>query len=129
MENILKKLNDLEERLQELRYMNYQRGRDEYYSITQLLERIIERIYPEKDAKLIKGNLYAVWAESKQTNIGKREDYVRDIDLAIRVIGTIRDEYELFGFNDFKPLKEKVETELQLGNEGIGIVYKKKKSN
>ncbi len=124
MEIILNKLNDLENRLKELRSINYQKGRDEYYSITQLLERIIDRTYPEKDAKEIKRNLYQVYVAG-----GGQEKYVVDINLAIRTISTIRSEYELFGFDNFKPLKEKVESEWQIGSENIGVFFKKKKSN
>jgi hypothetical protein len=130
MEIILNKLNDLENRLQELKSVNYQQGKNEYRSITQLLERIIDRIYPEKDAKQIKSKMQYVrdWVLLEKNDRKEQEDYTNNIDLAIRVIGTIKGEYELFGFDDFKPLKEKVETEWQIGSEKIGGFFKKKKS-
>ena len=59
----------------------------------------------------------------------RQEDYVDNIGLSIRVIDTIKSEYALFGFDDFKPMKEKVETEWQIGSEKIGGFFKKKKSN
>ncbi len=103
MENILNKLNDLENRLKELKSVNYQEGKDEYLSITQLLERIIDRIYPEKDAKQIKSRLYrGIYVACKKTEAEEQKEYVYDIDLATRVIGTIKGEYELFRFDDFK---------------------------
>ena len=131
MEKILNKLNDLESRLQELKSLNYQEGKGEYRSITQLLERIIDRIYPDKDAKQLKNKMYriAAYVAHEETEKEKQEDYVYDIDLATRVIGTIKGEYELFGFDDFKPLKERVETEWQIGSEKMGGFFKRKKSN
>ncbi len=130
MEPVLNKLNDLENRLLELKSVNHQNGKDEYRSITQLIERIIDRIYPEKDAKQFKSKLYRgiYVACGERTEEEEQEEYVYDIDLATRVIGTIKSEYELFGFDDFKPLKEKVETEWQIGTDKLGY-FKKKKSN
>lgn len=124
MENIIKKLNELEDRLLGLKEVNYQKGYDEYHSITQLLERIIDRIYPEKDARQLKSKMYRRYGEEEN-----QDDYLYDIDLAIRVINTIWGEYELFGFDDFKPLKEKVETEYQIGSEKLLGFFRKKKSN
>ncbi len=118
MEAILNKLDDLENKLQKLKSLYYYEGKDEYRSITQLLERIIDRIYPEKDAKEIKRKLYSYVSSEGQT------DYENDIDRAIRVIGTIKGEYELFGFDSFKPLKEKVKTEMEIG---IGNIARFKK--
>jgi hypothetical protein len=129
MEDILNKLNDLENRLQELKSVNHLKRIDEYYSITQLLERIIDRIYPEKDAKEIKGNLYPK-KNQHIIYIGNEVQgiFLDDLNTAIRTINTIKNEYELFGFDDFKPLKEKVETEWQIGSDKFGY-FKKKKSS
>lgn len=122
MEEIQSKLNDLQNKLQELRSKRYQDGQNEYESLIQFIKRIIDRLYPEKQATELKKELFMSWG-SENT----QKDYVIHIDLAIRVIGTIKAEDELFGLDDFKPLKEKVKTEWQLGSEKIGAMFKKTK--
>gem|GEM_PF-3347652 len=105
MEEIQSKLNDLQKNLQALKSKNYRDGQNEYESIIQFIERIIDRIYPERQAtELIKQLHPSWWGEDNQTA------YLAYIDFAIRVIGTIKAEDELFGLDDFKPLKEKVKT-------------------
>ena len=37
----------------------------------------------------------------------EQTNYITMIDKTIRIIKTIKEENELFGFDDFKPLKEK----------------------
>ena len=126
MEKILNKLDEFKNKLDELKSINYQDGVNEYRKITQLLERIIVKIYEEKDAKQIKSKLYRdIFLACERTEEEEQEEYVYDIDLAIRVIETIKDEYELFGFEDFKPLKEKVKTEKQIGGDRFGFKFKK----
>ena len=126
MEEIQNKLDELHNKLQELRSISYQDGKNEYKKTTQFLERIIFRIYPEKDAKQIKSKLYDdLFVVYERTEVQDQEEYVYAIDLAIRVIETIKAENELFGFEEFKPLKEKVKTEKQIGGEIWGLSYKK----
>ena len=126
MEKIQNKLDGLKNKLQELKSIGYQDGKNEYRDITQLLERIIIRTYPEQDAKQMKSKLYSgISIACERTEEEEQEEYVYDIDLAIRVIKTIKDEYELFGFEEFKPLKEKVKTEKQIGGDKFGFKFKK----
>ena len=110
MKDIIKKLEELKNELLELKKMNHATGTPRYYSITQLTERIIDRIYPEKDSKTMKRKLFIVVGFAGRNEIEKQKDYVDDIDRNIRVIDTILEEFKLFGFDDFKSLKEKTET-------------------
>ncbi len=101
IEEIQSKLNDLQKNLQALKSKNYRDGLNEYESLILFLERIIDRLYPEREATELKKQFHMpFWGEDSQ--IG----YVADIEVAIRVIGTIKAEDELFGLDDFKPLKE-----------------------
>jgi hypothetical protein len=122
MEEIQNKLNDLQNKLQALRSKRYQDGQNEYESLILFIERIIDRLYPERQATELKKKLFMSWGSGNT-----QKDYVIQIDLAIRVIDTIKGEDELFGLDDFKPLKEKVKTEWQLGSEKIGAMFKKTK--
>ncbi len=56
MENILNKLNDLEIRVQELKSVNYQNGKDEYRSITQLLETCLRHYLSKKPSQTLTPN-------------------------------------------------------------------------
>ena len=40
----------------------------------------------------------------------------------------IIEEFKLFGFDDFTPIKEKIETEYQVGSEKFGGFFRKKKT-
>lgn len=130
MEKIILKIKELKENLEKLKEAHYSKGRKEFYSILSLLDRIIDRTYPEKDAKDIKKKLHRTLFiyTGKETDGEKQQEYLRDIDRAIRVIETITEEYNLLGFDDFKPIKEKVETEVQVGSDKIGF-WRRKKSN
>ena len=118
MENqkIIDKLNELKNTLTELKKIHHSKGADKFESERDLIKRIIDRTYPEKDAKELKDRLmYKAWAISgNETDEYWQKFYLNKIDLAIRVIDTILKEYELFGFDDFKPIKEKVETEAKV---------------
>ena len=111
-EKVIEKLNDMKIRYEELKKVRRLEAKDEYYKMTEVLERIIDRVYPEKDAKNLKYKLHQhLWIAVKQTEAKDQEDFCDDIDLKLRIIDTILEEHELFGFNDFKPIKQKVETE------------------
>ena len=119
MEQIIDKLNELKEKLNQLKNLNYHEGNEDYESTRQLLERIIDRTYPEKDAQDLKIQLDVfssfVATSSTRYESERQNRYLKGITKAIRVIDTILSEYELFGFDDFEPIKEKVETEYKLG--------------
>lgn len=126
MEKVLSKIKELKEKLENLKKKSYREGKDEYYSIVQFLERAIDRIYPEKDAKHIKGNLYmGFYAFVEKSESEKQEEYIQNIDMALRVINTILEESEVFGFENFKPIKEKTETEFGV-NKGKLSWFRKK---
>jgi hypothetical protein len=113
MEKIIAKLQVLETELENLKKVYYKEGEERYYEIKKLVERIIYRIYPDKDAnRLVKSlnNWGATLAGADDSFY--QEEFVRNLNKFQRFIRTIKEEYELFGFDDFKPIKEKVETEM-----------------
>ncbi len=116
MERIINKLKEIKNSLNDLKTRHHSKENDDFESYRDLIKRIIDRIYPEKDAKELKDRLvYKSWIiTGGETDEYWQQFYLNKIDLAIRVIDTILNEYELFGFNDFKPIKEKVETEAKL---------------
>jgi hypothetical protein len=128
MEAIVKKLKSLNKTLRNLKGVTYKDGNDPYLNIYQLVERIIDRVYPEKDAKILKSEMchycdfgYEISESEKQ------KEYEEKIDFVIRVISTILEESELFGFDDFKPIKEEVETEVQAGIPNLFSLRRKTK--
>ena len=130
MEKIIEKLNELKGMFEELKSVYHKKGEEEFDTTRDLLNRIIDRTYPEKDAKDLKDKLiHKSWVISSSTiedDAYWQKFYLEKIDLSIRVINTILQEYELFGFDDFKPLKEKTETEWQVGSDKFGYIKKKK---
>ena len=118
MENkkIIDKLGELNKSLVELKNQHHSKGEDDFESYRDLIKRIIDRIYPEKDAKELKNRLmHKSWIITEnETDEYWQKFYLNKIDLVTRVIDTILKEYELFGFDDFKPIKEKVETEAKV---------------
>ncbi len=127
MEKIIDKLKKLRNELQDLKKVHHTKGKEKYKSIVSLLERIIYRTYPEKDAKLLICKLHILRGLSfeKLPDSEEQNEYVYDVNLALKVINTILEEYELFGFDDFKPIKEKTETET--GIKAGPFSYRKKK--
>lgn len=111
MEQIIERLKKLRSEIEDLKKLNHSQGQGKFNDLSSLLRRIIDRVYPEKDAKSLKSSLIAgAYFATDREEILQR-DYVGDLERAIRVISTILEEFELFGFEDFKPIKEKIETE------------------
>ncbi len=111
-DKILLKLKELKTELENLKRKIYREGEEEYYSIIQFLERAIDRIYPEKDAGKLKGQLHLhFFLAVERSEVEKQNEYTQDINRALRVINTTLEEFEIFGFNEFTPVKEKIETE------------------
>ena len=110
---VMTKLEELKKNLVYLRKINRKEGEGKFDSYRDLLNRIIDRIYPEKDAKELKEKLiHKHWAiTGNETEEYWQKFYMDKIDLSLRVINTIIEEWKIFGFDDFKPIKEKVETE------------------
>lgn len=130
MENqkITGKLNELKKSLTDLKAQHHSKGEDSLKSYQDLLERMIDRIYPEKDAKELKeklGNRFWILT-GNETDEYWQNSYLDKIDRITRVINTILEESSLFGFDDFKPIKEKVETEVQIGSNKFGFWRRKK---
>ena len=81
MEKVLSKIKELKAKLEDLKNKNHRGGQDEYYSLVQFLERIIDRIYPEKDAKKLKSQLYHIaYVVRERTEAEKQEKYIEDIE-------------------------------------------------
>ena len=127
-QKIIDKLKELKKSLTNLKKQHHSKGRDDFESYRDIIKRIIDRPYPEKDAKELKDRLiHKSWAiTGDETDEYWQKFYLTKIDLAIRVINTILEEHSLFGFDDFKPLKEKVETEVQIGSNKLAFWRRKK---
>ena len=81
---------------------------------------------PEKDAKQLKNQLHSgVYFAGQTSDAEEQRDYIYDIDLKLRMIKTILQESELFGFKNFKPIKEKIKTEAGI-KAGIFSLSRKK---
>jgi len=131
MDKIIDKLNELKVEFENLKILYYSKGEEKYNQMNSILRRIIDRTYPEKDAKGLKGELVnKFWIlTGNETDEYWQNTYLDKLDRAMKVIGTIVEEYKLFGFDDFKPIKEKVETEVQVGSNKFGFWRKKKSTN
>ena len=127
-QKITNRLNEIRISLNELKKQHHSIGKGEFDKNRDLLERIIDRIYSEKDAKELKEKLvHRSWIiTGNETDEYWQKFYSIKIDLSLKVINTILEEAELFGFDDFKPIKEKVETEVQIGSNKFGFWRKKK---
>jgi len=113
MEKITNKLKELKTIFERLKEQHHSKGENEFDKNRDFLERVIDRIYPEKDAKELKEKLvHRAWIISgNETDEYWQKFYLTKVDLSLKVINTILEESELFGFEDFKPIKEKVKTE------------------
>ena len=87
---------------------------DNCHQIFYNLERIIDRIYPEKTSKEFRNKLNA------------NSDLRAKIYEALLIIGAILKEHELFGFENLKPVKEKTEQEWKIRLGGVEYTRKKK---
>ena len=127
-QKIIDKLKELRALFETLKAQHHSKGEKDFDSYRELLKRIIDRTYPEKDAKELKDKLaHKCWAISgEETDEYWQKFYLTKVELSLSIINTILEEYELFGFDDFKPVKEKVETEVQIGSDKIGFWRRKK---
>lgn len=120
MEKVLSKITELKEKYEDLKKKSYKDGGEEHSSLSQFLRRAIDRIYPEKDATNLKRQLYHIaYFGGEQTEAEKQEEYIDHINMALRVINTIIEEAEVFGFDDFKPIREKTEIGLNKGKPSL----------
>ena len=128
MDKIIEKLEEIKGELEYLRHTRHTQEIEENYDkIELLIRRFIDRIYPEKQAKDLKSYLGVGSYITGRSDAEKQREYLYDIDRAINVVETILEEHETAGFDDFKPLKEKTETTLQIGSEKIFGFFRKKK--
>lgn len=129
IQKIIDKLNELKNSLNELKNQHHSKGENDFETYRDLLNRIIGRIYPEKDAEKLKDKLiHKYWMiTGNETDEYWQKFYLDKIDLSIRVINTILEEYKLLGFDDFKPIKEKVESEIGLNRGKISLFKRKTK--
>ncbi|MBU2615625.1 MAG: hypothetical protein KKC19_00825 [Nanoarchaeota archaeon] len=97
-EKVINKIKEIKNSFNELKKKHHSEGEKEFESLRDLIKRIIDRIYPEKDAKDLKNRLiHKSWVITGN----ERDEYWQDfyqtkIDLSLRVINTILEEYYLF---------------------------------
>lgn len=127
-QKIIDKLEELKNSFNELKKQHHSKGDDQFESNREILRRIIDRIYPEKDAKDLKEKLiHRSWIiTGNESDEYWQKFYLDKIDMSVRIIETILEESELFGFDDFKPIKEKTETEVGLGFGKLAFWRRKK---
>jgi hypothetical protein len=110
--NLLIKLAEIQEVLQTaLITKDHLEGWEDLLYQINFLERVIDRIYPEKEAKKMKIKLHYSPNKPADFMFKKEIAYVEKIKRAKNTIKLIIDEYAYFGFDDFNPVKERVETE------------------
>ena len=126
-EKIIGRLKEIKSNLQELKNKNYTEGEDDYGYFQQLLDRIVDRTYPETEAKKVKGLHHTITVSIEKSPAEKQKEYVEDIINSIKLIDTILEEYELFGFEDFQPVKEKTEKTFGLDKGKPSFLWKQSK--
>jgi len=129
MENAMNLLEELRIKLEAINGKNYKENQKELRGIQLILNRSICRIYPEKDAeKLVRSMTQPTIVSSHIEDIQQRQKrFNGDVDRALDIIKTIKQEYKVFGLEDFTPTKQKIKTELQIGSSKVGY-YKKTKT-
>jgi len=110
-DELMIKLKDIQDRLTEMLKSNYLEGKEEVHYHIDFLERVIDRIYPEDHAKKMKIKLHSTPNTPSDFMLKEEIAYKEKLKRAISVIGLIADEDTYFGFDDFTPIKEKIENE------------------
>ena len=88
---------------------------EEYDQKVQVIEMIIERIYPEKRRKDLKKKLHEhLLIDEEESEEEYQENYRYQLNNAIGVVTTMLEEYKLFGFDDLKQVKGKNEPEVDV---------------
>lgn len=124
-ELIMKRLGEYKETLKRIRDDHYRDSEDVYNDVYQKIITAIKRIYPEPNDKMKQFFSSAFAARVGADDHYWQQRYIEQIDEAIRAIDTMTEEFELFGFGDFKPVKEKIETTVGIGKETFGFMRKK----
>lgn len=115
--NIMERLEGLKSQLLELKRETHTKGRTKFEKISQEYSMIIRRIYSEQERiNYIVGSVPSI---CNKANEEEQEEYLRDIDSCIGCIDLIKREFDLFGFEDFTPLKKKTEIEISGGYKDI----------
>ncbi len=123
-EKVMSRLDEISGELEKLKSSNYTEGRKKEGELYNEINMFIRRIYP--NYKEVERKLFSVGGvvASNSPELHQR-DFLRDIDRLITAVNTIKREFETFGFDDFTPVKEKVETEYKVGSDKIGFYRKK----
>ncbi len=127
-ESVALELGMVKAKLDQILRMQYLDGASKLEDEKYFLRRLIDRIYPSKAAESLKEGMDAhrmVLISRMQSPQEKQEEFVEDAQLVIRTVETIIRENDTFGFDDFQPIKEKKETEWQLGSDKFGYIRKK----
>ncbi len=114
MERFVKTLQESRMLLERLETAGYAEGMGQYLATVQLLEMIIERVYPQRLAGDLKRRLRRRQPPSEEL---MRAEYVEDVRFAIRLIDSMLEEHRMFG--------RRSETEWQLGSERFGFIRRR----
>lgn len=132
-EDFLKvELHHLQKEIDKLLRLEYSMSRDQIRDIYAKMDMIIRRIYPNyqevRDSLIGTGIFH--WDDDTFPNKElKQKWYIDDLKKILRGIDVIFSEKTIFGFEDFRPEKDKKETEWKLGLSPKNIFIRGKKSN
>jgi hypothetical protein len=106
-------LKELRDKLLPLKNLNHKEGEDELNRIKKQIKMTIRRIYPNPE-KVEKSLFSSLWVGTDVEEY-LQKDYLDDIEECVVAIETISTEIEVFGIDDFTPVKEKTETTTKVG--------------
>ena len=123
-EKVMVKLEEYKKKLEKLQEVHHSKGRDDFRLIHDKIKMMIRRIYPNPD-EIIK-QFFKYFRVGHDNDQWHQEEYIGEIKDNLRVIDMIKEEFEIMGLDNFKPIKEKTETEVKVG---IKDVFWRKKKN
>jgi len=114
-EKLKEYLDDILKRLTALLDKDFNEEK-EFMDLRSKLQMVIRRVYPEYEKvekKLICEHIF--WNLDNNPNEFRQKSFLSDVNELINAVNTILEEDKIFGLKDFKPIKEKTETEVKVG--------------
>ena len=117
IERIINKLENIKKELISLLPLAEEEGKESLRKVKSQIIMIIRRVYPNPE--VIHKQLLPKGTRMYFSGMDTRPYYISDIEQAIRAIETIIEEFNLFGLEEFEPVKKKVENKFQLGGKEL----------
>lgn len=118
-EKIISKLKEYKKDLEDLKNEHHDQGSKKKRAIHDKIVMFVRRIYPNPDTVLKKIFPQFGFAVGTDDDSYWQKRYIDSLEDEIRAVDTIIEEYELFGFDNFEPIKKQVEDEFQLGGRDL----------